>query len=146
VNPSHAYNDKLDEYKHRIRCLHDKRDKCLHSHRDKYFYPDVEVFLQTATLTQMKSYLHNYETAIQHSTHEAAKLCTRPIFHFTGFTRRKTQPPLLPPPSRSTSYHPPMSTANRGDKPIRKHTRWRQISSALRIQSIRNFFSQPPPT
>ena len=142
----HIYHEKATEYKTRIRLLHDKRDSCLHCHRESYFYDDLDAFLDRATMTQMRAYLHHYESAIHHSIQEAQKLQSRPLFHFPGFSRRvRTLAQQNPSISRRLNHpRPPYSTADRGSTIVRKHTRWRSTAPPW-IRSIKDFFSHAPP-
>ena len=111
------------QYESRIRHLHTTRDRCLHSHREQYFYQDVEGFLQEATVTQLKNYLHSYEPAIQKSIQAAKYQPLRTSFTSPGFSRTRVTAPFI----RPTTQLPPETPtgANRGSLSHRKHTRWR---------------------
>jgi hypothetical protein len=135
--------DKLLQYKARIRVLHAKKSQCLHGHRELYFHADVEEFLQDATGSQMKHYLHNYEQAIYDSIKHAQRVPLRSIFTFPGYTRtpaqRTTPRPIGHPPDPFNSNS---STATRGNVIPHKHTRWKKFTKS--ITSIRHFFSPAP--
>lgn len=78
-------------YQHRIRQLYSQRHQCLQGHQDQYFPPDVESFLSQSTTTQLKQYLHHYESPILQSIKSAQRINLRPITSFPGFIRRQTQ-------------------------------------------------------
>ena len=135
--------DKLNEYRTRIRYIQELKPKCLHSHREQYFHQDVEQFLQTATNTQMREYLRQYEPAIRHSVKEASRISLRSLFTFTGFTRRpqRGRSPLFQleprPPNRTSP------TPARGETLPHKHTRWKSAATAVR--TLRDYFLNPQP-
>ena len=136
--------EKKEEYKARIRHLHQQRYACLHAHRLTYFHEDLESFLQQATTTQLRTYLHHYEPAIRASIREAQAIQTCPIFQFAGFSirPRSTHRPGLTPTSLPIGHN---SSNVPGGVPIsRKHTRWR--TSPLSLKSIRDYFrpNNPP--
>ena len=135
------------EFITRIRLLSEKREQCLHAHQTQYFHEDVEAFLSTATITQMKDYLRSYEPAIHQSIKDARRIPLRSLFTFPGFTqyrREHIRPVTLSPTTQTDQQqqqpyiHP---TVARGPFP-HKHTRWKQAKSLGR--SIRDFFRNPP--
>ena len=137
--------EKLQQYKAKIRLLHAKRNKCLHGHQEQYFYPDVEDFLRNATGSQMRQYLHHYENAIALSIKaaETQPVCT--IFTFPGFIRTPIASALhrlrRAPLSGSALLFTQISEDKRGTPSNRKHTRWRNLAST---SSIRKFFRPKP--
>ena len=137
-----AISEKRREYQARIRHLHQKRPECLHAHQSQYFYDDVDSFLNRATHTQMRMYLHHYTSAISQSIVAAKKSQSRTIFQFPGFRYNPTRRPL-PDPLHPAQYPTPPDTTNtpgqRGVQIIRKHTRWRSLLPSTK--SIRDFFS-----
>lgn len=141
-----SLSTKRHDYHARIRALHQRRRDCLHAHQTQYFHESVDDFLDTATIPQMRTYLHHYEPAITHSIREAAKIKTRTLFTFPGFhlhvRRPRSQPRLSLHHRTQSSHNMSASTGQRGDF-IRKHTRWRTVSPS--IKSIREFFMNPPP-
>ena len=129
-NPSPGQLEKALEYKTKITYLHEKKHLCLHAHREHYFYTDVEEFLNTATISQMRQYLHHYENAIYQSIKDAKNTPTKSIFTFEGFTRGAVNPTKQP--------HQHIITQTR-DLHTRKHTRWKKTTQAT--TSIRHFFT-----
>ena len=139
--------DTQQEYKSRIRLLHQQQHMCHPSHRHQYFFPDVEDFLQTATTAQMKNYLFHYEAAIYQSKKAAQKLPTRTLWTFPGFHRPSHScTPLhsIPHGKRTHSQPSATSTDTRGDLIPRKHTRWKKASNTIR--GIRDYFLKTTPT
>ena len=145
--------DKLAMYKSKVRQLHLLREECLPGHRDQYFHPDLESFLEQATISRMKQYLHHYEPAIQVSIRMAKEQPIRTLFTFPGFTRTVHRTPNLRTLGGTSNHQlhssPPDQSTNGtqsnvfGGAPInRKHTRWKTMTNA--VQSIRKFFTQPP--
>lgn len=124
-------HDQYQECRLRIQLLHSKQQQCLAAHRDMFFHSNVAEFLASATLTQMKAYLHQYEPAILHSVKAALKLTSRSLHEFPGFTfqRRSSRPP-------QTTVRP-QSTRN-GKNP-HKHSRWKPGPF---LNTLRDYFSQ----
>ena len=135
-------HDKLHQYKAKIRLLHNNRDQCLPGHRVLYFHQDVEAFLNTATSTQMRQYLHHYEPAIYASMKTARSQPRHTLLTFPGFNRtvsKSSRPRVIPADTPPNLF----STGNRGVLLNRKHTRWRNPGQVL--TSIRDFFLSPTP-
>lgn len=144
--PTITQLDRTAQYRQRIRALFTKRDQCLPSHRDTYFPPDVEEYLEQATPTQMRHYLHHYEAAISKSIQSATAHPMRSLFTFPGFIRHSINPFRQPSPtSNPTLPHTNQATNGARGAPLHhKHTRWRNVTSPM--TSIRNFFlPQPKP-
>lgn len=147
--------DKLQQYRTKIRLLHAQRAQCLHGHQETYFHPDVDAFLQNATGTQMRAYLYHYEKAIQSSIELAKSQQTRSIFTFPGFQhiRSAFQRNRLARPS-TISACGTASPAEIHQVPItsrmtrgvafnnRKHTRWR--NSPASVRTLPSFFPWKP--
>ena len=137
-----AVSEKRREYQARIRLLHQKRPECLHAHQSQYFYDDVDTFLNQATPTQMRQYLHHYTSAISQSIVAAKKSQSRTIFQFPGFRhypKRRPIPESINPPRHPTQTDTNTIPGQRGVQIIRKHTRWRSLLPTTK--SIRDFFS-----
>ena len=153
--PSANHSDQHSMYQHKIRNLYSKREQCLPGHRHQYFPDDLDMYLQTATTSQLKHYLHHYEPAILHSIHMANKQPLKTLFNFPGFLRQRLPqirtnqqfqstyptPPTVQPPT--TLHH---LTGARGAPSHHKHTRWRSLPIP-QLKSIRHFFSpkEKPP-
>ena len=146
IETGHHQNTKVQQYKIRIRILHAKQPLCLHGHREIYFYPDVEQFLATATITQMRNYIHHYEPAITASIKAATIQPRRTIFTFPGYRRDRSltrRPPAMTRTPPGTVTQAASSTsATRGILLHRNHTRWR--APAITMKSIRDFFTPKP--
>lgn len=141
------FQDRSQAYKSRIRFLHTQKSQCLHAHRDQYFYANVEEFLQTATVPQMRQYLHHYEPVIRKSLKEAQCSKQRPIFRFLGFTYQpahRTTPRLLPTSRNLNSSHASTTQPRKkeGLAISRKHTRWKTMTSSMK--KIHQFFNPSP--
>ena len=108
-------NDRVAEYKAKIRLLHERRDQCQAAHQDRYFHDNVEHFLSTSTGHQLRSYILHYEPSIHASIRAQSLAQTSTLLQFPGFLRSVTvatpSPPTLP---------------DSEDPPHHKHTRWRQ--------------------
>ena len=123
------HTDRRSEYTTRIRLLHQQRDQCLAAHCDDYFYSDVEAYLATATLSQMTSYLLQYEPAIQESVKAANQIQTVSLLQFAGFSRTRqptaplTKDPITHSSPRLTSIqnHPVRHRSTRLPVPSRWH-------------------------
>ena len=125
-------SDQMIELQSRIRQLHLKKHLCLQSHQHQYFHQDLDNYLQHATATQMRSYLHSYKKPITQSINMAKTTQTRSLFHFPGFSLHRPPPRhrLLP---KAPSNSRPTSPANiitppRGETIIRKHSRCASIA------------------
>lgn len=146
VNNNHndrtaTVSSRTEHYKARIRDLYSCRDTCLPGHRDAYFPVDLEDYLASATISQLKQYLHHYEPAIRQSVLAAQQNPQRPLTMFPGFVRqmqqiRNTTRNLLRNLSNPASAT--RSDDTRGVPTHHKHTRWR---NTFRSTSIKDFFT-----
>ena len=127
-------------YQQSVRTLCSKRDLCLPAHRDQYFPADIEAFLSQSTTTQLRQYLHHYESAITKSIQLAAQQPIRPLTSFPGFFRHPSRPPQVPAPTNISATNLPSAfqasvsrrfsnlLGARGAPTHHKHTRWRTPS------------------
>lgn len=132
------HSAKIIEYATQIRHLYNQRNQCLASHRDRYFPDDIETFISTATLPQLKAYLHHYEPAIQHSLREASKVSTQPLIRFPGFTRRSRSK------SPTKSYAKRLDLPTQTRAPPHKHSKWKSLQQAT--NAIRQYFAPSNPS
>jgi hypothetical protein len=126
--------DNMLELQSHIRILHSKCTETLAAHQSQYFHDDLDEFLQL-TISQLKTYLLNYEPAIYDSIKHAKKLASTSVLSFLGYT--------LTPVARTNQTRQPTTNVTSEVPRHRKHSRWRQTQQA--VAQFRTFF-QPSTT
>ena len=136
----HAENRK-HEYIAKIRFLHRQKDQCMPAHQTQYFHENVEQFVSDATISQMRTYLQEYEKVILQSILAAKNRPKHTIFHFPGFHRFPSiRRPLLPPDSHFPPVETPHNNSSQqpgGPNLPHKHTRWKGIPKSRQTSPIR---------
>jgi hypothetical protein len=125
--------DHIDEYKTKIRLLHERREQCQAAHRDRYFHHDVEHFIATSTGHQLRSYILHYESSIYASIRANSQAQNSTLFQFPGFQRTFPAADLSPP-----------TIPDSEDPPHHKHTRWRQALLTV-VHNLSNTLRPPQP-
>ena len=84
----------LQELRLEIQYLHGLKGQVLAQHRDTYFHKNLNHFLQTSTVSQLRTYITNFKPAIYQSiarakqnASQSKKITNYPGFQLTGQTK-----------------------------------------------------------
>jgi hypothetical protein len=93
--PTPTMNDdpvQLQELRLEIQQLHTLKGQVLSHHHNSYFPSDIDHFLQSSTISQLKTYVNNYKPAIYQRIKAAKQLSskTRKLHQYTGFNRHQS--------------------------------------------------------
>jgi hypothetical protein len=111
----------LKDLQAKMRSLHELQHKVLPINREKYFYPNLESYLETATIPQLRTYITTYQPVIWASIRAATAAST-----LAESTSNYLPAPVPGPILRHTTSHSAME-----EVPHRKRNRLRTLARVI---------------